>query len=109
MKYAHYCPSVPCELFSSREAAVKEFAKRKAEGLNPVVLALEKTCAALRENGAECVSLGKNVEEYAHNIFETMRICEKKYGFILAEALSGEGLEASVMNRILKSSRGIIV
>ncbi|MGN0768797.1 MAG: L-threonylcarbamoyladenylate synthase [Christensenellales bacterium] len=109
MKYAHYCPSVPCELFSSVEAAVKEFAKRKEEGLNPVVLALEKTCSALREAGAECVSLGKNTEEYAHNIFEAMRKCEKKYGFILAEALQGDGLEASVMNRILKSSRGIIV
>ena len=55
------------------------------------------------------MSLGKNAEEYAHNIFETMRKAEKIYGYILAEAMEGGGMEASVMNRMYKSSGGHIV
>lgn len=109
MKYAHYCPTVPCVLFASVNGGMEEYERRKNEGQKPVVLASEKCCEEMKKRGAECVSLGKNTEEYAHNIFEAMRKYEKIYGFILIEALKGNGLEASVMNRILKSSRGVIV
>ena len=109
MKYAHYCPTVPCELFISAESAEREYFKKEAEGFNPVVLALEQTCKKLGEKGLRYMSLGKNAEEYAHNIFETMRKAEKIYGYILAEAMEGGGMEASVMNRMYKSSGGHIV
>ena len=70
---------------------------------------MEQTCKKLGEKGLRYMSLGKNAEEYAHNIFETMRKAEKIYGYILAEAMEGGGMEASVMNRMYKSSGGHIV
>lgn len=109
MKYAHYCPTVPCVLFSSVSSAETEFRKRQAEGKNPIVLAMADTCEKLAANGVKCVSLGKTVEEFTHNAFEALRTYEKTNGYIITEALRGDGLEASVMNRLLKSSHGEIV
>ena len=109
MKYAHYCPTVPCVLFSSVQSAEKEFDKRVKEGKNPVVLAMADTCEILRKGGVKCVSIGKTVEEFTHNAFEALRTYEKTNDYIITEALKGDGLEASVMNRLLKSSHGEIV
>ena len=67
------------------------------------------TCEKLAANGVKCVSLGKTVEEFTHNAFEALRTYEKTNGYIITEALRGDGLEASVMNRLLKSSHGEIV
>ncbi len=109
MKYAHYCPTVPCVLFSSVQSAEKEFDKRVKEGKNPVVLAMADTCEILKKSGVKCVSIGRTVEEFTHNAFEALRTYEKTNDYIITEALKGDGLEASVMNRLLKSSHGEIV
>ena len=109
MKYKHYSPIVPCVLFSSPEAAEKEYALRMNENKNPIVLAREEISVILREKNINCVSLGKTGEEIAHNIFDYLRKYEKTNGYIIVEALSDVGIENSVMNRLLKSSQGIIL
>lgn len=109
MKYAHYCPTAECKLFSSVENCVAEWKEREGEGKKSVALAMEQTATALREAGVKSVSLGQNGEEFAHNIFEALRTYEKTNDLILIEALRGDGIEKSIMNRILKSSHGVIV
>ena len=111
MKYTHYSPIVPCVLFSSVKNAAEEFEKRENEGKNPVVLALETTCERIKneKETVRCVSLGKTAEEFATNIFESLRKYEKTNGYIIVEALEGDGIEFGIMNRLIKSSHGVIV
>ena len=109
MKYTHYSPIVPCVLFSSVESALNEYAAKKEQ--NPVILAKNETCHAIMEKNknAFCVSLGDTAEKFAENIFEALRTYEKTNGYIIVEALSGEGIEFGIMNRLIKSSHGVIV
>lgn len=109
MKYVHYRPTAECVLFSSPENCKTEFEKQKANGKDPVALAMRDVAKELEEMGVNAVSLGKDGAEFAHNIFEYLRTYEKTNDFILIEALRGDGIERSIMNRILKSSGGVIV
>ncbi|MCR4661755.1 MAG: threonylcarbamoyl-AMP synthase [Clostridia bacterium] len=107
MKYTHYCPTVPCVLYSNRDNAIKEYIKQKEN--NPVILAINTEAQYFKDNNINSISLGETYVEYAHNIFKMLRECEKKYGYIIVQALGDTGIEKSIMNRILKSSGGKIV
>jgi L-threonylcarbamoyladenylate synthase len=109
MKYKHYSPLVPCVLYASADSACAEYDIRKREGKNPLVLALESDCRIFAERGVKCVSLGKDGREFAHNIFDYLRKYEKTNGYLIVQALGKNGIEASIMNRLMKSSGGIIV
>ena len=60
-------------------------------------------------DGKNIVSLGDTDEEFMRNIFSSLRIYEKTNGYIIVQALGSEGIEGSIMNRLIKSSEGTIV
>ena len=111
MKYKHYAPIVPCVLYATPESGAAEYAKRSAQGLNPVILAKSADCVKLLRltDGKNIVSLGDTDEEFMRNIFSSLRIYEKTNGYIIVQALGSEGIEGSIMNRLIKSSEGTIV
>ena len=109
MKYVHYRPTAECVLFATPESCKSEYEKQKNAGKNPVALAMEDVAEKLKAMGVYSVSLGKDGREFAHNVFEALRIYEKTNDYILLEALRDVGIEKSIMNRILKSSGGVIV
>lgn len=109
MKYKHYSPDVPCVLYSTKESAKNEYKAKVLEGLNPVVMAVESECMFFEKENIKCISLGKDSKEFAHNIFDYLRTYEKEYNYLIVQALSGDGIEYSIMNRLLKSSAGKII
>lgn len=104
MKYEHYAPIVPSVVACSVNSAVTEYDRLKAEGRNPVILIRDICRDALGERNT--ISLGVTVEDYARNIYAALHTAEKKFDYIIIEGLRGEGLEASVMNRVNKSAGG---
>lgn len=104
MKYKHYAPIVPTYLFDDREKAVAFFRRMLSEGKNTAVIVRSGT---EKFYPIPVISVGIDGVEIAHNIFDCLRICEKKYDAILIEEFSDEGEEGAVMNRIMKSCEGI--
>ena len=109
MKYVHYSPIVPCVLYRTTNGAMTEYDLRQAEGKNPIILAESEDCKIFNSKGYNCVDLGKDSNQFMHEIFANLRICEKKYDYIIVQALGNEGVEYGIMNRLLKSSGGVIV
>lgn len=109
MKYAHYRPSVPCALFENASRMASEYFSKLASGIRPCALAMSRAASELRSMGVVAYGLGADVAEFARNMFESMRRCEKLYDFLFIQAFGSEGLEGSVMNRLLKSSAGVVI
>lgn len=106
MKYAHYCPNVPCYMFDCINKAVDFYDKRARDGKEIVILSKTEP---EKFGQREVIRMGANGVEIAANVFRLLRDCEKKYDVILIEKLSDENEEGSVMNRISKSCGGIII
>lgn len=105
MKYKHYSPEVDAVLAIDSQHAVKEYVEKK--DLNPVIIGLDsylKSCEVESK-----ISLGKTAEEYMKNIYSSLRYAEKKYGYIIIQMLSENGIEQSIMNRVKKAVNGKII
>lgn len=109
MKYVHYSPVVPCVLYGTTDGAMVEYDLRQAEGKNPIILAESEDCKIFNSKGYNCIDLGKDSNQFMHEIFANLRICEKQYGYIIVQALGNDGVDYGIMNRLLKSSGGVIV
>lgn len=109
MKYVHYSPMVPCVLYKTTNGAMVEYDLRQGEGKNPIILAGNEDCEIFNRKGYRCVDLGKDSNQFMHEIFANLRDCEKKYGYIIVQALGSNGVDYGIMNRLLKSSGGVIV
>ncbi len=101
MKYTHYAPIVETVMAEDIHHAIEEYDKQFSLGKNPVILALDGEVG-----NRNFISLGRSVEEYTKNIYSALHDAEKEYDFIIIEALHGDGLEASVMNRVEKAAGG---
>lgn len=102
VRYKHYAPRCPMVLnLDGNKDKVLDFYRRcEQNGYNPVILTryprLYPDCSTWY--------LGTTDEEVAHNLFEALRRCEKKYDYIIA-CYNGTGEVAfSVLNRITKSA-----
>lgn len=104
MKYTHYAPAVETVCAISVESAVAAYDRAESEGKNPVIVARDIYRDRIEERNF--ISLGITVGDYAHNVYNALHIAEKKYGFIIIEELNGDGLSASVMNRVEKAAGG---
>lgn len=104
MKYEHYAPTVATVTADSAASAVKRYDEAVREGLRPVLVFRD----IYREvTGARSlISLGVTAEDYMRNIYAALRSAEKQYDLIIAETMKGGGIEASVMNRVLKAAGG---
>jgi L-threonylcarbamoyladenylate synthase len=117
MKYTHYAPTVetvvaysPCHAASAYDSALEK-------GVKPVVVAGRDFLKQLKnipckeagfktEIGREYIDLGTSAREYAQNVYAALHTAEKLYEYIIIEGLEGEGIEASVMNRVTKAAGG---
>lgn len=104
MKYEHYAPTVETVLATSIDGAVNAYDVAEREGRRPVIVARDIYRDKLKDRNL--ISLGVTAGDYAHNVYRALRIAEKEYGYIIIEELHGDGLEASVMNRVEKASGG---
>ncbi len=106
MKYKHYAPIVPCVLYSSVRGAEREYLLRKGEGKNPIILTKGANKELWEEKGFSYLSVGDTGEEFTSNIFRLMRYCEKIYDYLLIEKPDENGIEGSLLDRLMKSSGG---
>lgn len=104
MKYTHYAPKVDTVTAQNIEHAVSEYDKQAASGKRPVIVARDIYRDVVKDR--EHISLGVTVEDYTRNIYSALHIAEKEYDYIIVEELEGDGLEASVMNRVTKAAGG---
>lgn len=103
MKYTHYAPTVPCYLVANPEAADRFL----NENENSAVLARDFFLDKVEGNAK--ISLGGDAESMERNVYSAMRKAEKEYSAIAVELPSDKGLDASVKNRLMKSSGGKII
>lgn len=104
MKYTHYAPVVETVCATDIGSAVAQYDKVKAEGRNPVIVARDIYRDKVDDRAQ--ISLGVTVGDYTHNIYNALHVAEKQYDYIIIEELHGDGLEASVMNRVEKAAGG---
>lgn len=104
MKYTHYAPKVETVTALDIRHAVSEYDRQVALGKRPVIVARDIYRDVVKERNI--VSLGVTVEDYTRNIYSALHIAEKEYDYIIVEELNGDGLEASVMNRVTKAAGG---
>ncbi len=104
MKYAHYAPTAETVCAASIKSAVAQYDKKLADGFKPVIVARDIYRDAVQDRAQ--ISLGITAQDYSHNIYNALRVAEKSYDYIIVEELHGDGLEASVMNRVRKAAGG---
>lgn len=79
-----------------------------AEGKRPVIICLDGNVELYGDR--KVFSVGKNYEEYAHNLFAVLRKAESEhYGSVIAEGVKSEGIGASLIARLIKVSNGQII
>lgn len=112
MKYRHYAPTasvvvvMPGEAQQDKTAAFYDSVA--AQGKSACILALGGHVAAYA--GKNVVDIGKDSREYAHNLFSTLRKCDKQgYDVLIAEGVTTEQYGLSVMNRLTKAAGGNII
>lgn len=103
MKYTHYAPVVPCYLAATPEAAARFLAENRGAAVIGRDGFLDKVA------GGEKISLGNSAESMEKGVYAAMRSAEKIYEAIAVELPSDTGLDASVKNRLMKSSGGKII
>lgn len=101
MKYRHYAPTSPAILSESTKNTKEKYDKISSEGKSVVVLT---TADKLNEyKGMNCINMGVNGAEVAHNIYSALHRGEA-YDIIIVDSLKGDGIDKSVMNRIFKAT-----
>lgn len=105
MKYKHYAPTCDCVMASSEESAKKRYDEETAAGRRAVILGN----SAYHVGDRNFYDLGATPGDVAKNIFKALRDCEKNNDLIIVEEFSEEKLEFSIMNRLKKSTQGVLI
>lgn len=106
MKYKHYAPIIDCIMARNIESACKEYDKVTSEGKKVVIIGSSEYIA---NNERNCISLGETSQEIAKHLYKSLRDAEKIYDLIIIEEFSNKDLEFSIMNRLYKSTQGVII
>lgn len=104
MKYTHYAPKVETVVAKSIDTAITQYDILSKQGHNPVLIVRDIYRDKIMERNL--ISLGITASDYARNIYSALRKAENDFDFIIIENLTGDGIEASVMNRVNKSAGG---
>ena len=107
MKYQHYTPKCQTALFKRDEIEkAKEFCKQNREkGLKVVYMCDEKLACILND---ECLNLGKNASEIAHNLYDALHKAEGIADVLIAfDVETGSDVDVGIMNRLTKACQRI--
>ena len=113
MKYRHYAPEGALTIYRGKAGRVAEaicaaYDDAEAEGLHPLILALENHHPLY--GGRKCISLGRNADEMAHAVFAVLRDADGLHAdVIFSEAVETEGIGLAVMNRLGRAAAFHIV
>lgn len=101
VRYKHYAPCVPMVLDRSGDVdkLCAYYDKLVAEGHNPVLLCEHPE----RFDGRNTRDIGATDDEVAQNLFENLRLLERKYDFIVASYTSQTEYAQSILNRLIRS------
>lgn len=102
MKYKHYAPVSECVLAESSGSACAEYDRKTAAGKKAVILCLD----GYETGNRNAVRLGETGSDYAKNIYAAMREAEKIYDILILQYIYGNGINYSIMNRLIKSAQG---
>lgn len=106
MKYKHYAPVVDCVLARSSQSAVAEYTRISSQGKKAIILGRK---GFIENKDIDFIDLGNGMDEIAKNLYKCMRAAEKEYDLIIIEEFSDKELEYSIMNRLTKSTQGVII
>ena len=109
MKYKHYSPKAPVFLFLP-SAGMQDKITQKYDTYEgkAVIFALSNNVKAY--GNRVVYNVGKDAEEYAHNLFDYLRKADKEeYDVILCEGVDDSGFGLGVMNRLIKASANNII
>lgn len=107
MKYTHYAPKVETVVARNVDHAVAEYDKSVGDGKNPVLVF--RDVYRDKTGDRNIIDLGITADDYARNIYSALRKAENIYDKIIVEELHGNGMEFSVMNRVLKAASNVVV
>lgn len=110
MKYRHYAPKAKLKIISGNNencvAFMQEMLKKYIQNSEKVAIITtdENLCCF---TGCELISLGSgnNLNEIAHNLFESLRKCDDlKVDYILCQGFEESGVGLAIMNRLNKAA-----
>ena len=112
MKYKHYSPKATVLFSAYYEDMPSNIAARYdalgSEGKKPVILCLNKN--SVYYGNRNTYKMGNNYAEYAHNLFAALRLSDdENYDTVIAEGVPCEGIGEAIINRLIKSSGGVII
>lgn len=107
MKYKHYAPSCTMVIAESFESMIKEYDSKKAEGMNPIIIARDDVIQKL--NGQRYIDVGVDATQTMRNIFRAMHEGQKIADYIICQDFGQDGKNGSVMNRVNKAAGGVRV
>ncbi|MBR2384369.1 MAG: threonylcarbamoyl-AMP synthase [Clostridia bacterium] len=107
MKYQHYTPKCKTALFGRNqiEEAKDYFIQNKQKGLRVVYMCDDGIASILGEN---CLNLGKNASEIAHNLYDALHKAESIADVLIAfDVETGSDVDVGIMNRLTKACQRI--
>lgn len=105
MKYKHYAPTVEeCVMFNNIDSGINYYDRLINAGKRVVMVITTDNIACV--GNRNYADMGNTGEAVAHNVFKILRESEKIFDCILVEKLPDNGIYASVMNRLNKSTAG---
>lgn len=104
VKYRHYAPAVPVEIFKKghEDEALQKYDSLVKNGEKPVLTALESFRALAGDRSF--MSLGATEDEAAKSLYQVFRTAETVYDTIIALELAESGLGVGVNDRLRKSA-----
>ena len=113
MKYRHYAPKAQMFVFSGSTEAVRkriiaEINSKKTEGKRVGVLATdEQICYYKEADSLQSLGPENRPPEHARRLFDALRrFDEEQVDVIFAHAVSLEGVDGAVMNRMFRAAGG---
>lgn len=106
MKYKHYAPIIDCVMARNAESACKEYDNATQNGKKVVIIGRN---GYIKNDKINFMPLGESSQEIAKNLYKSLRDAEKLFELIIIEEFSNKDLEFSIMNRLNKSTQGVII
>lgn len=107
VRYKHYAPSCPVVLCldDDTDKVVQHYNNAVSMGHNAVIM----TNTDSNYGNCQTFHLGNSDTEVAHNLFGSIRQCDRQYNYIIIVYNSHTELASSIVNRLAKTASGNII